>query len=562
MGPALAAMSRPVDPLTAKYRVLRGKMLGSGADGGVVRGVVKETGEWHALKFLSSAAYSPQRELNILQKLQHENIVPVLQVFAPAASRQHWVFAMPEADFTLHEFLCRSRGPAASRGQMRNSEAIVRDLSAQLLAGIQCLHEAAVVHRDIKPPNVLLSVACDADGAGGGGGACRLRLWLADFSRARHVSCVRRTRVRQKRRRDETEWPMTHNVCTLIYCAPESLFRAEGLEDEATYGLAVDVWAFGAILFEMLTLQHFCEGETAIECLAFLTCRLGPLVQDVGPRSIGWVDRRPGALPLSDYFDKHIWARSLLLDALHWVPGQRRSAKGLAAVAVQSTVMVAPAVAVAAESEALAASQGFWHALLSPMESPPTTTISNVKCACSGHCYTSGHRWRGGCDCYNLISCSKYCVDCCCEVPDCGRPRLRGSLCSAHRKILDECPPELVLTRAARSATVDFFPCDLECYMTMSVGFEHDIATLILLALMREPTSVAKWISTGLPGKLLQDDITSDALDASLLVVLRFVHENPPTSEMEQLNQQGDQRERDRDNYIHLQLHIIIYKYT
>ena len=147
---------------------------------------------------------------------------------------------------------------------------MVRDLSAQLLAGIQCLHEAGVVHRDIKPPNVLLSVACDADS---GGGACRLRLWLADFSRARHVSRVRRTRVREKRRRDATEWAMTHNVCTLIYCAPENLCRAEGLEPEATYGLAVDVWAFGAILFEMLTLQHFCQGETAMECLAFLTCR-------------------------------------------------------------------------------------------------------------------------------------------------------------------------------------------------------------------------------------------------------------------------------------------------
>ena len=98
--------------------------------------------------------------------------------------------------------------------------------------------------------------------------------------------------------------------------------------------------------------------------------------------------------------------------------------------------------------------------------------------------------------------------------------------------------------------------------MTKSAGFEHDIATLILLALMREPTSVALWMYTGLPGKLLRDDIKSDALDASLLVVLRFVHENPPTSEMEQLNQQGDQRERDRENYIHLQLHMIMYKCT
>ena len=529
-------MSAQVDGLSAKYYVRRKVILGSGADGGVVRGIVKHTGEWHALKFLSSSAYSPQKEIEILRNINHANIVPILEIFAPIGPRQHWVFAMPEADFTLHEFLCRSRGPAASQGTRRNSDGVVRDLSAQMLAGIEHLHDADVVHRDIKPLNVLLSTVCDA-----GGPSCRLRLWLADFSRARHVPRVPRKRLRKKTQRDppESEWQLTQNVCTVIYCAPEALFGEQDLEGMATYGLGVDVWSFGTILFEMLTLQQFCEGTTSQECLACLSCRLGPLVQNVGPCEVGWVDRRSRALPLSDYLDKYGWARNLLLGALQWASDQRHSAKELSILCQSSTVALAPAAAAAMPGhKAPAASQEVVPALLSPAESPRPTP-SDVKCACSGHCYTSGHRWRGGCDCYNLIPGSKYCIDCCCEVVHCGRPRLRGALCSLHGRVLQELPRELVLARAARDAMVYMVPCDIEFYMKMSPEFAHDIGTLIIAGLMKEPTTIERWLQSGVPGKLHLEAIDSEALEESFLDLLQVTHDSPPVSEMQQLNQQG-----------------------
>ncbi len=70
------------DALTDKYYINIKKLLGSGADGGVVRGVDRVTGEWHALKYISSSAHSGELEIKILRGLQHPNIINMLAVYA------------------------------------------------------------------------------------------------------------------------------------------------------------------------------------------------------------------------------------------------------------------------------------------------------------------------------------------------------------------------------------------------------------------------------------------------------------------------------------------------
>ena len=85
-----------------------------------MRGVDKDTGEWHALKFMSRDAYSPRKELEILSAMKHPNIIPCLGVYEPTRGRKRWVLATPEADFNLHEYLQRSRGLG------RCSEEVVR----------------------------------------------------------------------------------------------------------------------------------------------------------------------------------------------------------------------------------------------------------------------------------------------------------------------------------------------------------------------------------------------------------------------------------------------------
>ena len=69
-----------VDPLAAKYLIDRRKLLGAGDDGGVVRGVDRVTGEWHALKYISSSAHSGELEIEILRGLQPPNIINMMAV--------------------------------------------------------------------------------------------------------------------------------------------------------------------------------------------------------------------------------------------------------------------------------------------------------------------------------------------------------------------------------------------------------------------------------------------------------------------------------------------------
>lgn len=520
------------DPLTAKYDVNRKALLGSGADGGVVRGVVRKTEELHALKFLSSEAYSPQREIEILQKLEHPNVVPVYQVFPPIGTRRHWVLAMPEADFTLHEYLARSKGPAATRGAGRVTEAVARDLAQQLLSGIECLHRLWVVHRDIKPANILVSLCHDPATRGQSG----LHLWLADFSRARHVPP--RKRIGHKRPRQPSRWAMTQNVCTYAYCAPEAMVSDGADAESAKYGLPVDIWSFGAVLFEMIVMQRFAPGLCAAECVGAVRSRLGG---STSVPSVAMVPPRTELLPLSSYLDRLTgWRADVLHAALQWEPDDRLSAGGLSTLVSGGgeATQARPANAAAAVAKPPAATRGADHPMLSPYVTRQKTARSKTTCACAGHCYTPGHRYRRGCNSKDLLEGSRYCPLCSCCIPGRGRPRLRGSYCSLHKRVLESCCPELRLAHAARGVAVDLIPCDVTDFVRMFQRHRNDLGSLVLFSMLKEPSATGAWEATGVPGTLATS-CTTGALAVSLLAVVRKAHELPDMSVMRQLNKQG-----------------------
>ena len=234
-----------VDPLAAKYHIDRRKLLGAGADGGVVRGVDRVTGEWHALKYISSSAHSGELEIEILRGLQHPNIINMLAVYAPERSRRQTVIAVEEADFTLTEYLQRSRG------RSRHTATVQKDLASQLLCGMLCVKEHNVVHRDIKPCNILLSHIAPDDSSTTAGASC-LRLMLADFSRARSLPKRRRTRGKSAHGALYFGREMSANVTTPNYCAPEIIFfplrGADESETTEMYGTEVDVGFRGSFL--------------------------------------------------------------------------------------------------------------------------------------------------------------------------------------------------------------------------------------------------------------------------------------------------------------------------
>ncbi|XP_006145839.2 cyclin-dependent kinase 3 isoform X2 [Tupaia chinensis] len=176
---------------------------------------------------------------------------------------------------------------------------LVKSYLSQLLQGVTFCHSHRVIHRDLKPQNLLINDL----------GAIK----LADFGLARAFGVPLRT--------------YTHEVVTLWYRAPEILLGSK------FYSTAVDVWSVGCIFAEMVTRKALFPGDSEIDQLFRIFRTLGT------PSEAVW----PGVTQLPDYkgsFPK--WTRKgleeivpslepegrdLLMQLLQYDPGQRISAK-------------------------------------------------------------------------------------------------------------------------------------------------------------------------------------------------------------------------------------------
>uniref|UniRef100_A0A8C5FQ73 Cyclin-dependent kinase 7 n=1 Tax=Gadus morhua TaxID=8049 RepID=A0A8C5FQ73_GADMO len=117
------------------------------------------------------------------------------------------------------------------------------------LQGLEYMHHHWVLHRDLKPNNLLL------DGSG--------VLKLADFGLAKAFGSPNRA--------------YTHQVVTRWYRAPELLFGAK------MYGVGVDMWAMGCILAELLLRLPFLAGDSDLDQLTKIFEALGTPTEETWP---------------------------------------------------------------------------------------------------------------------------------------------------------------------------------------------------------------------------------------------------------------------------------------
>ncbi|MDQ1615669.1 MAG: eukaryotic-like serine/threonine-protein kinase [Actinomycetota bacterium] len=162
------------------------------------------------------------REAKAAARLSHPNVVAV---FDQGADGGHVFLAMEYvAGRTLRD-LMREHGRLSPRQALEVLEPV--------LAALGAAHHAGIVHRDVKPENVLLA----DDG----------RVKVADFGLARAVS-------------SSTSHTATSGILmgTVAYLSPEQVVR--GVADQRS-----DVYAAGILLYEMLTGVKPYDGETAIQ---------------------------------------------------------------------------------------------------------------------------------------------------------------------------------------------------------------------------------------------------------------------------------------------------------
>lgn len=161
---------------------LDGRVVGEGADGKVVGAVCRATRQRRVVKLCKDSARAAH-EADMCARVAHPNVIECLAQWPPVPERDRvlgsgWprhALIFPEADASLRHFLDRQRGtPLPSAAALC--------IGIQMAAGLQHVHAQGVIHRGIKPANVLVSVALRDGNAEGL--AAELRVQIADFSQA------------------------------------------------------------------------------------------------------------------------------------------------------------------------------------------------------------------------------------------------------------------------------------------------------------------------------------------------------------------------------------------
>jgi tetratricopeptide (TPR) repeat protein/tRNA A-37 threonylcarbamoyl transferase component Bud32 len=204
-------------------------VLGRGGMGVVYRARHLKLNRTVALKMLLSGAYADlhelarfQREAEAVAGLNHPNIVQI-----------HDVGELDGKPYFTMEFV-EGQSLAEALAGMPQPARPTAEFVATLARAVQVAHEGGIIHRDLKPANVLLAMA----------GMPK----IADFGLAR---------------RFESDADLTMSgarIGTPSYMAPE---QAAG--QTSLIGPSADIYALGAILYEMLTGRPPFRAETAIE---------------------------------------------------------------------------------------------------------------------------------------------------------------------------------------------------------------------------------------------------------------------------------------------------------
>lgn len=233
-------------------KVLHGyQILGCVGRGGMA--VVYEatelaTGERVALKMMSHRlVYQPgafsrfEREARIVESLEHDNIAR-LQGHFPAFRTEFIVMEFCEGS-TLADLLSR-------HGAFPEDQAKL--VLGQLASALQFVHDHGVVHRDLKPGNIMLSP--------------KGRVKLMDFGLAKEEQIAT----------EDTATQSGTVLGTPLYMPPGQMTGDES-------GPAIDVYSFACIAYELIAGKPFFEGSTTRGLLQDKLTRPTPPAHEIGP---------------------------------------------------------------------------------------------------------------------------------------------------------------------------------------------------------------------------------------------------------------------------------------
>ncbi|KAE9040613.1 hypothetical protein PR003_g4909 [Phytophthora rubi] len=258
---------------STKFRVYRRyqliRAIGHGAYGVVIAASDQVTGNSVAIKNIPRTfddlvdAKRIVREIRLMRHLRHPHVVSVLDVMRPPS------LANFEDTYIVTDLMETDLHRVINSPEALSSDHIAF-ITYQLLCGLRYVHSAHIIHRDVKPSNVLINRDC--------------LVKLCDFGLARGIDL----RPVTPSSIDGSSTPSSHDgesaldealteyVVTRWYRAPELLLASR-------YSTAIDLWAVGCIIAEMFTRKALFPGHDHVHQLHLILQLVGsPPPDDMG----------------------------------------------------------------------------------------------------------------------------------------------------------------------------------------------------------------------------------------------------------------------------------------
>jgi cyclin-dependent kinase 7 len=303
--PAATDLASELDA-AERSKYIKGHKLGSGQYADVFSAtLVSDPTKLFAIKKIKIGAeaadfgisYDSIREIKFLQELDHPNIIKLHAVFSTKNQNLNLVLEhLPRGDLLK----------LIQDNSMRYTASDIKAWMLMLQRAVYFIHANHILHRDIKPNNLLIA----ASGA----------IKLADFGLARSFA--------------DPGQPMTSNTITTWYRPPELFFQAP------FYSGAVDIWSCGCVFAELISREVLFRAipETEINMISLISNKVGTPTEENWPgvkKLRGYISNdppsplRPFAAWMQEFRAAGATGVQLLMAMLMLDPRKRLDAEGV-----------------------------------------------------------------------------------------------------------------------------------------------------------------------------------------------------------------------------------------